>query len=83
MTAARRASVVVILLLVVVLGLLLLERTGPSPARPLVRISTTHQVTPTGTDRPADDDEGPNPNRHCKPHGFPGCRPPSGNESGD
>ena len=58
-------------------GLGRLEGAGPRPAHSLRQqiVSSDHAVVraPSDSDPSAD-----NPNRKCKPQGFPGCRPPSG-----
>jgi hypothetical protein len=60
-----------VLLAAILLGLLMFERTGPSPARPFTNIVRVEDVHPNdGTPTPTD-----NPNAGCKPKPPHDCRP--------
>jgi hypothetical protein len=86
--SARVALILALMTAVSLLGVARLERGGPSPARSPRQQPVRVTVNDGSSDRPAgniapskrDDSNagGNNPNRNCKPQGFPGCRPPSG-----
>jgi hypothetical protein len=80
---ARFARIVLTIALAVaflLVGLLLLERSGSNPVAPLGQNISSLQPAAPGAVGPQNGsgDNSDNPNRHCKPAGFPGCRPPSG-----
>lgn len=75
--SARIALTTAVSMALLLFALLALESSGPSPVHPLGQNISSSQPAASGADAPQIGSDG-NPNGHCKPHGFPGCRPPSG-----